>query len=145
MDYSCAGRDSDSYPAPTIDPGRDRTAQPTDGPTATPPAGTDFSRVGAICASNLNGETRATLDLIWKGGPFPYPKKDGSTFEWRDHDPYPFPRKEDGYYREWTVPTPGESNRGKQRIVTGGEPADKIEDFYTNDHYDTFELIDYGC
>ncbi len=45
-------------------------------------------------------------------------------------------------YHEYTVKTPGSSTRGARRIVTGEEYQ---EDYYTSDHYATFDLIDYGC
>ena len=46
------------------------------------------------------------------------------------------PLKEHGYYREYTVPTPGLSHRGARRIVTGGQPP--REWYYTADHYESF-------
>lgn len=52
------------------------------------------------------------------------------------------PAHANGYYHEYTVKTPGSSTRGARRIVTG-QGAD--EDYYTADHYVTFDLIDYGC
>src|SRR5688572_12291560 len=47
------------------------------------------------------------------------------------------PRRDRGYYREYTVPTPGESDRGARRIVAG----DGGEKYYTDDHYETFRFI----
>ena len=41
--------------------------------------------------------------------------------------------------------TPGSEDRGARRIVTGGEEGDKVEDYYTSDHYRTFGLINYRC
>ncbi|WP_317985777.1 ribonuclease domain-containing protein [Streptomyces sp. 5-10] len=102
-----------------------------------------------MCVNELPKEAHDTLSLIWKygddGSKFPFPKKDGSTFDWRPNDPYPFPRKPQGYYKEYTVITPGAPNRGKLRIVTGGDPKDKVEDWWSDDHYDTFHPIDYTC
>lgn len=147
-------------PTPTMDPLPTETPEPEEfptadpdpwdiEPTAEPPKGTDLKRVGVMCFKDTNEETRKTLALIQEHGDhrnkFPYPKKDGSTFEWRDNDRYPFPKRPDGYYKEWTVPTPGADNRGAQRIVTGGDPKDGVEDYYTADHYRTFKLVDYGC
>lgn len=77
----------------------------------------------------------ATLDLIDRGGPFPYPKKDGSTFGNREAR---LPAQPRGYYREYTVPTPGASNRGARRVVRGKDG----ETYYTRDHYETFIRID---
>ena len=50
------------------------------------------------------------------------------------------PRQDSGYYREYTVPTPGESDRGARRIVTGAGG----EKYYTQDHYDSFKFIAEG-
>lgn len=76
-----------------------------------------------------------TLALIDKGGPFPYPKKDGSVFSNREKR---LPAKPRGYYREYTVPTPGAPNRGARRVVRG-EHGDT---WYTRDHYSTFSRIE---
>ena len=76
----------------------------------------------------------ATLELIERGGPFPY-KKDGSTFSNREGELPPQPR---GYYREYTVPTPGERDRGARRVVQGRDG----DTWYTRDHYRTFVRID---
>lgn len=84
----------------------------------------------------LPPEAAATVDLIEGGGPFPYPRNDGVTFgnyEGR------LPEQNRGYYREYTVPTPGLSHRGTRRVVTGGEPPDDF--YYTDDHYESFCLI----
>jgi ribonuclease T1 len=146
IDYACGDASPSTGPA---DSSSGPKWEPGGEPTATPPAGTDLDRVGVMCFKDANSETVQTLELISKyandRSKFPYPHKDGSIFEWREYDEYPFPKKPDGYYLEWTVPTPGAENRARQRIVTGGEPDDKVEDFYTDDHYDTFKLIDYGC
>ncbi len=49
------------------------------------------------------------------------------------------PQRPRGYYREYTVPTPGVGHRGARRIVTGGDPP--TEFFYTDDHYESFRRI----
>jgi guanyl-specific ribonuclease Sa len=82
-------------------------------------------------------ETQAIKDqyaLIEKGGPFNYPKKDGSEFKNKEGR---LPAKPAGYYKEYTVDTPGASNRGARRIITG----DGGEAYYTNDHYGTFDQM----
>lgn len=76
-----------------------------------------------------------TLDRIERGGPFPYPKKDGTTFNNREAS---LPAQPRGYYREYTVPTPGASNRGARRVVRGKDG----ETYYSRDHYETFIRID---
>ena len=77
-------------------------------------------------------ETNNTLDRIENGGPFPH-KKDGTVFQNREG------RLPDGNYREYTVETPGASNRGARRIV---RDEDTGRTFYTDDHYDNFVEID---
>src|SRR5512135_137859 len=84
-------------------------------------------------ADVLPKEARDTLKLIKKGGRFPYPR-DGvvfGNFERR------LPLKERGYYREFTVPTPGSNSRGARRIIAGRNG----ECYYTADHYRTFRRI----
>ena len=86
-------------------------------------------------------EARQTLALIRAGGPFPY-RKDGSTF---GNFEKRLPEKPRGYYREYTVPTPGENDRGARRIVAGEGPRGDVrtsgEYYYTGDHYRTFRRI----
>jgi ribonuclease T1 len=86
-----------------------------------------------ITLAELPPEALETIVLIAKGGPFPY-DKDGSTFFNRERI---LPRMPDGYYREYTVKTPGSRDRGARRIV-GGEEG---ELYYTDDHYDSFSWI----
>lgn len=83
----------------------------------------------------LPPEAVDVLGLIQRGGPFPY-RKDGSTFQNREKRLPMAPR---GYYREYTVPTPGERTRGARRIVTGGHPPEVY--YYTPDHYRSFRKI----
>ena len=92
--------------------------------------------IGTIAAADLPPEGRETLALIRKGGPFPYTGKDGSVFANRERV---LPVQQRGYYREYTVKTPGVRNRGARRIVCGGEK--QRECFYTADHYASFKRI----
>ncbi|GGM53178.1 ribonuclease N1 [Longimycelium tulufanense] len=85
--------------------------------------------------SVLPAEAGRTWRLIERGGPFPYPDKDGSTFGNRERL---LPAKERGYYREYTVPTPGDRTRGARRLVTG--TAGEV--YYTADHYVSFVVVD---
>ena len=94
--------------------------------------------VGDICHSDLPAEAHDTLELIDAGGPFPYPQ-DGTVFQNREGI---LPAQPTGYYHEYTVETPGSSDRGARRIVTGEAYQ---EDYYTADHYASFDLIDFGC
>ncbi|MET8805247.1 ribonuclease domain-containing protein [Streptomyces sp. NPDC004546] len=96
------------------------------------------SSVGSICYSDLPSQAYDTLDLIDQGGPYPY-SQDGTVFSNREGV---LPSESYGYYHEYTVITPGSSTRGARRIVTGEAYQ---EDYYTSDHYATFDLIDFGC
>lgn len=86
-----------------------------------------------ISVAELPGEARATIRLIRQGGPFPY-ERDGIVF--RNFEKR-LPLRERGYYREYTVRTPGEKSRGARRIVAGGGG----ELYYTADHYRSFVRI----
>ncbi|GAA2721411.1 MULTISPECIES: ribonuclease domain-containing protein [Streptomyces] len=96
------------------------------------------SSVGDVCYSELPSQAHDTLRLIDNGGPFPYPK-DGVVFSNREGV---LPSQNSGYYHEYTVITPGSRDRGARRIVTG---RGAHEDYYTGDHYETFDLVDFGC
>lgn len=80
-------------------------------------------------------ELHKTLERIRRNGPFPY-QRDGITFENRERL---LPSKPRGYYREYTVDTPGLSHRGPRRVVTGGNPP--VDFYYTEDHYRSFTRI----
>jgi ribonuclease T1 len=86
-----------------------------------------------VAAKDLPKEAREALALVKKGGPFPY-AKDGAVFGNREGR---LPAKKRGYYREYTVKTPGERTRGKRRIVAGRDG----DYWYTDDHYATFRRI----
>ncbi|MFY7571547.1 ribonuclease domain-containing protein [Streptomyces sp. WI04-05B] len=101
-------------------------------------AGAATSSVGSICYDDLPSQAHTTLNLIAKGGPYPY-SQDGSVFQNRERV---LPARTTGYYHEYTVKTPGSSTRGARRVITGEQNQ---EDYYTADHYATFDLIDYGC
>jgi len=94
------------------------------------PASDALSGIGI---EQLPPEARTTLRLIERGGPFPY-RKDGTVFGNRERLLPPNPR---GYYREYTVPTPGSRDRGARRIVAG----EQGERYYTADHYRSFKRI----
>lgn len=51
------------------------------------------------------------------------------------------PAHQRGYYREYTVKTPGARNRGARRIVCGGKPQGAGRLLYTSDHYASFHRI----
>jgi ribonuclease T1 len=75
----------------------------------------------------------ATLALIDRGGPYPF-RQDGTIFGNFEHR---LPEQERGYYREFTVVTPGENDRGRRRLIAGA--AGDI--YYTDDHYETFRQV----
>lgn len=87
-------------------------------------------------AQELPVEAYQTLQRIQRGGPFTY-DRDGSVFQNREGR---LPAEPRGYYREFTVPTPGSPDRGARRIVTGGDPPGVY--YYTDDHYRTFRRIE---
>lgn len=80
----------------------------------------------------LPAEAIDTLRSIERGGPYPYRQDDG-VFSNREGR---LPRQSRGYYREYTVETPGSRDRGARRIIAGGRPP--VEYFYTDDHYGSF-------
>ena len=94
-----------------------------------------YSDTLEISALPLQG--RETYQLIHQGGPFPF-EKDGVVFGNRERL---LPLQKRGYYREYTVKTPGASNRGARRIVCGGAPKAPDACYYTADHYASFRKI----
>jgi len=96
------------------------------------------TEAGARYPSFLPPEAIATLELIERGGPFPY-DRDGTTFQNRERL---LPDRPRGYYREYTVETPGSRDRGARRIVTGGQPPEVY--YYTDDHYRSFRQLEIG-
>ncbi|MCB5180080.1 ribonuclease domain-containing protein [Streptomyces antimicrobicus] len=100
------------------------------------PAGTapDWARgMVTVRAADLPPQARDTLALIDRGGPYPY-RQDGTVF---GNFEKALPRQKRGYYREFTVPTPGSRDRGARRIVTG----EGGESYYTDDHYKSFKAV----
>ncbi|WP_380285047.1 ribonuclease domain-containing protein [Kitasatospora purpeofusca] len=125
-------------------PSPPKSGAPKPSAPATPPAAgaatgwvpTDPA-MADVCRTTLPGQALDTLGLIAKGGPYPY-RSDGIVFENRESR---LPRKTSGYYHEFTVVTPGSGDRGARRVVTG----DSGEQYWTADHYSTFEEIDARC
>jgi ribonuclease T1 len=96
------------------------------------------SAVASVAFTGLPVQGREVLEQIRQGGPFRY-EKDGSVFGNRERL---LPGQKRGYYREYTVPTPGLSHRGARRIVCGGQqPRSPDACYYTEDHYSSFRLI----
>lgn len=91
-----------------------------------------------VSLATLPAQAQQTHRLILAGGPFPY-SKDGSVFGNRERR---LPRQARGYYREYTVPTPGSRDRGARRIVCGGVvPRSPETCFYSDDHYTSFRRL----
>jgi len=100
-------------------------------PTTTP-------ALAEIALSELPVQAQETHRLVLTGGPFPY-AKDGVVFGNRERL---LPLKARGFYREYTVKTPGARNRGARRLVCGGTPPTAPEVcYYTGDHYASFQRI----
>jgi ribonuclease T1 len=98
-----------------------------------PPQEVSSSAMQEVAVAALPQEARKALELIRRGGPYPY-RQDGRVFGNREKH---LPLKSRGYYREYTVPTPGAHDRGARRIVTGRDG----EYYYTDDHYGSFRRI----
>jgi len=134
-------------PASTRTPAREVAVTPTRSPkreASITPARTPSHKTTATPASVQSGlptisyerlptQARDTIDLIQRGGPFPY-RQDGAVFQNRERL---LPGKPSGYYHEYTVETPGSPDRGARRIIAGGEG----ELYYTDDHYVSFKQV----
>ena len=91
-----------------------------------------------IHLTQLPRQGQQVMEQIRQGGPFRY-EKDGTVFGNRERL---LPRAKRGYYREYTVPTPGLRHRGARRIVCGGkQPRNPDACYYTEDHYSSFRRI----
>ena len=94
--------------------------------------------IATVSLSALPQQAQQTEGLIRSGGPFPF-DKDGTVFGNREQL---LPARPRGHYLEYTVKTPGATNRGARRIVCGGaRPTHPEACFYTEDHYTSFRRI----
>jgi ribonuclease T1 len=109
-----------------------RSTVPDGAPAATGVA-TPVSGLRTVAAATLPQQARDTLALIDKGGPFPY-DRDGIVF---GNNEGILPNHPRGYYHEYTVPTPGERDRGARRLVVGKDG----DVYYTDDHYESFRQV----
>ncbi len=98
-------------------------------------ARSDHHALSTTALSKLPPQVAQTIHLIESGGPFPYPRNDGAVFHNAEHR---LPDEPDGYYHEYTVPTPGSPDRGARRVIVG-KPG---QYFYTADHYEHFVRVD---
>jgi len=108
--------------------------RPAESPLERPSSGTPAADASA--ADWLPAEALHTLALIRRDGPFPH-RQDGTVFHNREGR---LPPRPTGYYREYTVRTPGVSHRGARRIVAGGRPPEVY--YYTADHYGSFRRFE---
>jgi ribonuclease T1 len=101
----------------------------------------ESARIGDVPLAALPKEAQATLAQVRSGGPFAH-AKDGSVFGNREKI---LPARSRGYYREYTVATPGRRDRGARRIVAGAGAAGDVrssgEYYYSDDHYNSFRRI----
>lgn len=103
-------------------------------------------------ADQLPAEGQQVLRALREGGPFRY-SKDGTVYQNRNGA---LPNRPRGHYREFTVATPGEGDRGARRLVVGGcgaqresrrggvwaQPCSQANEvFYTADHYESFRRV----
>ncbi len=102
-----------------------------------PLEGAGGNPASTIAAAELPPQGKETLHRIRAGGPFAA-DKDGSVFGNRERL---LPAQSRGYYREYTVKTPGSRDRGARRIVCGGQPRAPDACYYTSDHYASFRRI----
>lgn len=111
------------------------TASPAPRATATSSATRDpGTGLPLVALTSLPGEARQTVALIDRGGPFPY-RQDGSVFANQERR---LPAHTSGWYREYTVHTPGSEDRGARRLITGGDGRLL---FWTADHYASFAVV----
>jgi ribonuclease T1 len=95
------------------------------------------SSLAAIQVADLPKAAQVTYETIRAGGPFPF-DKDGVVFGNRERQ---LPAERRGFYREYTVPTPGSRDRGARRIVCGGPVRAPHACYFTADHYASFRKI----
>ncbi|MFJ9842938.1 ribonuclease [Kitasatospora sp. NPDC101155] len=142
--YLLAGRGGSSHPKAAASA---TTAAKPSAPKPTPPSGGTPAPSGSwvpadpaladVCRTKLPSQAQDTIALIAKNGPYPY-NRDGIVFENRESR---LPKKAGDYYHEFTVVTPGSNDRGTRRVVTGGAG----EQYWSPDHYATFQEIDPRC
>ena len=131
-----AGRPAASQASARATSSPSRATQTTTRPASTDPA----SGLAWVELATLPKQVADTLAEIEAGPPYPYPNNDGVVYHNYNRV---LPVRGDGYYHEFTVKTPGSSDRGARRVVTGGANLGRStgEYFYTGDHYNSFVRI----
>ncbi len=112
-------------------------AQPGNGAHPAPTTQVSKPAANAVPAcSTVPREAWATIDEVKRGGPYEYPGYDDTRFGNYQNE---LPQEKLGYYREYTVDTPGVNHRGERRIITGGGDDGHVDEwYYTGDHYESF-------
>jgi ribonuclease T1 len=123
--------DLDEPPASTAEPGVELDTDRRPSKSLDPTSG-----LPVVDVDQLPPEAADTMTVIRSGGPHPF-DRDDTVFQNREGL---LPDRPSGYYREYTVVTPGENDRGARRIVAGGNG----ELYYTADHYSSFVVIARG-
>lgn len=121
---------------PSLTPSVTQSGPTSSAGAAPSSAATPDSGLPTVRESRLPTEAQQTLRLVRAGGPYPYRQDDG-VFQNRERV---LPRQPRGYYREYTVRTPGESDRGPRRLVRG----ERGDLYWTADHYATFRQVQEG-
>lgn len=111
----------------------DETPAQAEGQQGTPNERSGTSGLPTVALVALPAEAQRTYELVLAGGPYPYPQDDG-VFGNREGN---LPAQEYGWYREYTVETPGAEDRGARRLVVGEDGLF----FYTDDHYQSFREV----
>lgn len=106
------------------------------GTTTSDVVAVDDSGLPVVALADLPPEAAETVDLIDAGGPYPHDQDDGTFFNREEL----LPDAPEGFYREYTVETPGSDDRGARRIVAGDDGSL----WWTDDHYSSFARIDRG-
>jgi guanyl-specific ribonuclease Sa len=96
----------------------------------TPPPACGDANLDEVAVGSLPAEVADTIALVARGGPYPY-AEDGTVYQNREGV---LPACASGYYHLYTVPTPGTTDRGDRRLITGQGG----EHYYTPDRYASF-------
>lgn len=90
-----------------------------------------------VALAELPAQALTVYRSIYAGDVFRH-DKDGAVFGNRERL---LPVRFRGFYREYTVPTPGARDRGARRLVCGGPPRTPEVCYYTADHYASFRRV----
>lgn len=123
---------SDGPSGSSSGPSAGGSGRASSGATASGTSG-DGDAADVVPVAQLPAQARATLKLIDAGGPFPY-SRDGIVFANREGR---LPKHPRGWYHEYTVETPGESDRGARRLIQGQDGTI----YYSGDHYKSFRRV----